>query len=252
MDRTQIGINGLDEALNGGIPKGNIVLIAGGAGTGKSTLAMQFLVNGAEKFKEKGLYITTEQKKEDLEKQAAQYGWNLPALQKAGKLAIFYLDTLVEKNHIPVLEEVIEKVSPQRIVIDSMTTLTDNLAITDFKDTTGFSMVQIMDNVVPTPLSEKLITKNVLYNLINMLKTKYQATVFLTSELYEDAKGLSADGVSEFICDGVIKLDYLGVGSAEYRSLLIRKMRYTKHQKDYVPYDIENNGISVKKEEIFK
>ena len=245
MDRTQTGINGLDEALNGGIPKGNIVLIAGGAGTGKSTLAMQFLVNGAEKFKEKGLYITTEQKKEDLEKQAAQYGWNLPALQKAGRLAIFYLDTLVEKNHIPVLEEVIEKVSPQRIVIDSMTTLTDNLAITDFKDTTGFSMVQVMDNVVPTPLSEKLITKNVLYNLINMLKTKYQATVFLTSELYEDSKGLSADGVSEFICDGVVVLKALDIGDTLSRIIQVRKMRYTRLDGGVKNYDINQNGISI-------
>ena len=74
----------------------------------------------------------------------------------------------------------------------------------------------------------------------------------MSSELLEEAKGLSADEISEFICDGVVILHYLGVGSAEFRTLQIRKMRYTQHEKNYVPYDISNNGIEIKKEESLK
>ena len=65
-DKVKTGIEGLDKALNGGIPFGNIVLVSGGAGTGKSTLCLQYLVNGITKFNEKGLYISTEQAKPEL------------------------------------------------------------------------------------------------------------------------------------------------------------------------------------------
>ena len=249
VDRTLTGIEGLDKALNGGVPQGNIVLISGGAGTGKSTLCLQFIINGAMKFNEKSLYITTEQNYEELSRQAKCYDWNIKQLESKGLLRVFYLDVVSEKNFLDTLDQELQRFQPQRIVVDSMTTLTDNLTITDFKDKTAFSMVEIMDNVVPTPLSEKLIIKNVLYSLINKLKRDTDATAFLTTELYEDAKGLSADGVSEFICDGVIKLDYIGVGSVEYRSMVIRKMRYTSHEKKPLSYDMGSSGIEFSKEE---
>ncbi|MBU0662837.1 AAA family ATPase, partial [Candidatus Micrarchaeota archaeon] len=84
--RVKTGIDGLDKALKGGFPKGNIVLISGGAGTGKSTLCMQYLYNGAKLFGEKGLYISTEQSEKDLRKAAASYGWDLESLEKKGLL----------------------------------------------------------------------------------------------------------------------------------------------------------------------
>jgi circadian clock protein KaiC len=242
--RVKTGIKGLDKALNGGFPEGNMVLVSGGAGTGKSTLCMQFLINGA-KMGEKSLYITTEQTRSELDKQAKCYGWNLKQLESKGKLRIFYLDVNRVANFLDSLMEEISTFKPKRIAVDSLTTLTDNLAITDFRDKTGFSMVQVMENVYPTPLSEKIITKNVLYSLINKLKHEVGVTTLLTTELYEHSQGLSADGVSEFIVDGVIKLSYLGVGLLEFRSMQIRKMRYTGHKKKFLGYEISNNGIQI-------
>ena len=81
MEKTKFGIQGLDKALEGGIPGGNLVLISGGAGTGKSTLCLQFLLNGATLFGEKALYISTEQSSEELFKQAASFGWDLEKLE---------------------------------------------------------------------------------------------------------------------------------------------------------------------------
>ena len=72
-ERVKFGVQGLDKALNGGIPKGNLVLISGGAGTGKTTFCLQFLVNGALLFGEKGLLITTEQNQVELRKAAAGF-----------------------------------------------------------------------------------------------------------------------------------------------------------------------------------
>ena len=249
MEKVEIGIEGLDKCLEGGIPKGNVVLVSGGAGTGKSTLCLQYLMNGA-KNGEKSLYITTEQTKEELYRLARGFGWDLERLERRGMLEIFYLDILEERNFITALERKISEFNPDRIAIDSMTTLTDTLTITDFKDKTAFSMVEVMENVVPTPMSEKIITKNVLYSLIGKLRKETTATVILTSELRDGEKGLSADGVSEFICDGVIVMHYLGIGGFDSRSLVIRKMRYTNHQKSYVPYEImHGQGVVVHSDE---
>jgi KaiC/GvpD/RAD55 family RecA-like ATPase len=112
-----------------------------------------------------------------------------------------------------------------------------------------FSMVQIAETVNPMPKTDKIITKSILYSLFKVLK-KFNVTTILTSELPEDNKTLSADGVSEFIADGVVTLYYLGVGSSEFRSLQIRKMRYTTHNKEIVPYEIEITGICLKHEKL--
>jgi len=80
----------------------------------------------------------------------------------------------------------------------------------------------------------------------------FESTTLLTSELLEGQEGLSADQISEFICDGVLVLNYLGVGSADSRSLQIRKMRYTYHEKDVLLYDLNSKGIAISKEEELK
>lgn len=247
MAKVKTGIKGLDKALKGGIPENNLVLVSGGAGTGKSTLCLQYLIYGALSG-EKCLYITTEQTREELLKQAACFDWPIEELEKNKMFHVYYMDILSERNFLETLETIIKKFQPKRIAIDSVTTLTDNIEITDFKDKTAFAMVEVMENVVPTPMSERLLTKNVLYSLVRKLKA-YDTTTLLTTELYEDAKGLSADGVSEFICDGVFMLHYLEIGVVEDRSLMIRKMRYTDHSKKQIVYDITNKGIVTKAEE---
>ena len=104
VERVKTGIEGLDKALNGGIPTKNIVLISGGAGTGKSTLALQYLVNGA-KMGEKGLYISTEQTKLELYKTGASFGWNLEQLEKSNKVKIAYFDVVESDNFLEKIYE---------------------------------------------------------------------------------------------------------------------------------------------------
>jgi circadian clock protein KaiC len=247
--RTKTGIQGLDKALNGGIPQGNVVLISGGAGTGKSTLCLQFAVNGASVFGEKSLYVSTEQTKAELLKQAAEFGWGLEDLEAKKLLKLLFFDITAGDSFLEKLDAIISEFQPKRVVIDSLTTLTDSLMVSGIADNKGFSMVQVADTVNPIPRTEKIVSKGILYNLFRRVK-RYGLTIFMTTELLENSGYLSADGVSEFIADGVLLLHYLGVGSSEFRSLQIRKMRYSPHEKETMPYAIESTGIMFKEESV--
>jgi circadian clock protein KaiC len=251
MVRTKTGIQGLDKALNGGFPDGNIVLLSGGAGTGKSTLVMQFLLNGASLFGERGLYISTEQTREELHRAADKFGWNLKDLEDKSLIKIIYFDITGGDDFLNRVDAMVEEFKPKRIVIDSMTTLTDSLMISGIGEKEAFSMVQVAESVNPIPRTEQVIAKSILYRLIKELK-KFKVTTLLTSELPEEVKQLSADGVTEFIADGVVVLHFLGVGSAEFRSMQIRKMRYSWHKRDHVLYDITGKGVEIKEEEELK
>ena len=242
--RTQTGIEGLDKALNGGIPEGNVVLVAGGAGTGKSTLCLQIIVEGALKFKEKGLYLSTEQTKKELYKQADGFGWGLAKLEEENLIKLVYSDVTQGDSFLEKMSVLIQDFQPKRIVIDSLTTLTDSMLVSGVLEDKGFSMVQIAETINPIPRTEKIMNKTLLYHLFKEIKL-HGITTFLTTELPEDHKQLSADGVSEFIADGVLTVNYLGVGSSEFRSLQIRKMRYSDHEKDVLPYQITSDGIII-------
>ncbi len=244
MEKTKFGIQGLDKALEGGIPSGNLVLVSGGAGTGKSTLCMQFLLNGASLFGEKALYISTEQSPEELYKQAASFGWDLAQLEEKNLLKILFFDIMHGANFLPEVDAVIKEFQPKRVAIDSMTTLTDSLIIGGMGTQSDFSLIQVVEKVSPIPRTEQIIAKSILYKLIMELK-KYKLTTLLTSELYEESKMLSADGISEFITDGVIIMHYIEIGVGDYRSLEIRKMRYSNYDKDIIPYTITAKGIEI-------
>jgi len=247
--RTKTGIQGLDKALNGGFPNGNLVLISGGAGTGKSTLCLQFIVNGAALFGEKGLYLSTEQSREELYKQAGAFNWRLQDLEQRGLIKIVYYDPTDSGSFPETFNQAVEQFKPKRVVVDSLTTLTDSLLISGISDDKAFSLVQIAETVSPIQRTDQIVTKHVLYSLFKVLK-QFKTTTLLTTEMPEDGKTLSADGVSEFIADGVVILHYVGVGSVDFRSLAVRKMRYTDHAKSTLAYAIEPSGIVIKESEI--
>ena len=246
MDRIKTGMSGLDHALMGGFPDGNIVLVSGGAGTGKSTFSLQFIVNGAQQFGEKGLFFSTEQTEEELHKHAEGFGWNLKELEDKGLIKLAFFDLTEVDNPLRLMNSLVRSFSPKRIVVDSVTTLTDALIIGGLAQKGPFSLVPISESPSAIPRTEQIVTKSILYKLVTELK-RYKITTLLTSELPENMKALSADGISEFIADGVIVMQYLGVGAVDFRSMLIRKMRYSDHDKQILSYDISAKGIEFKK-----
>ena len=87
-------------------------------------------------------------------------------------------------------------------------------------------------------------------------KTKFNivkregCTAILTSEIEEGSNRLSRFGVEEFVADGVIKLQFIGIGAQSFGNLQIRKMRRTEHRKGWFPMEITPKGIEIGKEEV--
>lgn len=252
VDRVELGIAGLDRALKGGLPKGNIVLVSGGAGTGKSTLCLHYLVTGARRG-EKSLYVTTEQNEGALSRQADNYGLSFKKLVDEGLIRVLYVDILQEDGIIQKIRDVVKSFLPQRIVVDSLTTFSEYASSTDLaRDILlrqGGVAVRNIDQVVPGVISERTMIKRMLASLITELRG-FGSTVLLTSELPEKGDRLSSDGVTEFLADGVILLYYWEIGTVEERAMKIRKMRYTSHETRSLFYCIGDDGIEIKKEEL--
>lgn len=129
--RCSTGTEGLDDILGGGLPRNRVYLVQGDPGVGKTTLAMQFLIEGAEKG-ETGLYITLSETKEELELVASSHGWKLSKIRLFELSAIeekmkgetettFFHPSEVELNRTTkILLDEVERVKPDRIVFDSL------------------------------------------------------------------------------------------------------------------------------------
>ena len=243
--RTSSGIPGFDELVEGGFPKNSSVLICGGPGTGKSIFSMQFLVNGATKFGEKGLYVTFEQTADALKGQGTQFGWDIDGLEKKGLIKIMAVPIEnLTKNTIKEIQQIVEKEKISRIVIDSLSTLVINAPI--YTTPSELSVEQVIgDNVVfSPPIIGDYIVKRFVYGFIEDLR-KMNCTSLLISEASQNNEYISRDTLSEFVCDGVVVISFESMGGAYSRSLIVRKMRQTKNNEDVHPVEISKNGIIV-------
>lgn len=116
------GIRGLDELLQGGIPRGASVVVAGEAGTGKTVLGLEFLVKGACLYQEKGLFVSLEESPEEITGHAASFNWDLEGLISRGMVLINYqpLVDVEVSEFICSLGSIIGLHQIRRVVIDSL------------------------------------------------------------------------------------------------------------------------------------
>jgi circadian clock protein KaiC len=125
IKRVKIGIPGVDELIEGGIPEGFVVIVTGPPGTGKSTFSMHFLIDGL-KNNEKCIYFSFEEKVEHLIKQSIRFGWDIGKYIDNGYLEIFGFTMLSTEEII----EIFDVFKPKRIIFDSLNTFFD---IHDFR-----------------------------------------------------------------------------------------------------------------------
>jgi len=236
IDRISTGVQGLDAKMEGGFPRGSVILITGKTGTGKTAFCSSFLHEGAMKG-EPGVYITAEEREEDIKGDVkAMFGWDLDALEKkklikfitikpifpgkaikgeeVARLIKLYIFDLSSK-----LESAVKETKAKRLVLDSISII--EMFIKD----------EYMCRVAMIQLTDKLRELGI--------------TSMLTGTISEASEALSGGGIVEFIVDSIIKLDFVPVAEEFKRTLTIRKMRRTDHSIYIHPFDITGTGLKV-------
>jgi circadian clock protein KaiC len=123
-DLVATGIAGLDDILSGGLLRGSIVLVEGGAGTGKTTLGLEFIYRGAAEFGEPGLIVLFEVSPDKLIRDAALFGWDLPELERQGRLKIVFTTRQVFQQEIQQADSLLldeaAAIGARRIFVDGL------------------------------------------------------------------------------------------------------------------------------------
>jgi len=225
IPRLDLGIEGLDNMVQGGIPLRHLIVIVGGAGTGKTTFGLQFLQHGLEKEDtDRGVFITLEQTYEDIMATAEERGWEFERHEAEGDLAVIDLDPVEMANSLDnirgELPELIEDFDADRFVLDSV------------------SLLEMMYDDVSRRRTE-------VFDFTQSLKEAGVTTV-LTSEANEDNPYASRHGIIEYLTDAVFLLRYVRSETQETRlAVEIQKIRNANHSRETKPYEITMEGISV-------
>ncbi|MBU2559641.1 AAA family ATPase [archaeon] len=241
-EKTATGITGLDEMLEGGIPTGYTILVAGGPGTGKSTFAMQFLKNGIDQFGENGIYISLEERAPDMIRNFANYGWDLSKV-KIISMIPEKASSAHETKYVSVVgtqsSNTVE-LSPKKFSVDLVAdTIREHVKSSDAKRIVIDSLAALS-----AQLEDPFSIRQEILGLSNLL-SDLGCTALLLTEMPEGQAGISRYGIEEFVAQGVIALYNIRKGSERARGLEILKMRGTKHSQKICMMELANEGFMV-------
>src|ERR1017187_4562830 len=222
------GIQGLDEITGGGLPRGRPTLVSGGAGSGKTLFGLEFLVRGATKYSEPGVFISFEESIPDLTRNVASLGFDLDRLVADKKLFLDHVH--ISRSEIAQtgeydldglfirIADAVQKVGARRIVLDT---------------------IEALFGEMPNPG----ILRAEIRRLFDWLKQKGLTTV-ITAERDRPDK-LTRHGIEEFVSDCVIVLDHRIREEISTRRLRVVKYRGSTHGTNEYPFLIDEHGISV-------
>ncbi len=223
-ERVTSGVPNFDEMLGGGFIRESAILLRGAPGTGKTTLGLQFLLEGARK-NEPGLFISFEEFPQSLYRDAASVGWDLPALEEQGKLRIIFTSPKVLLQSLATPESnmlrSIQQQGIQRVVIDSLTHFTQLI-------------------------HDDLELRGAYHRVTSAFRREGITALYLGEEMRSDYTNQEKGRLS-FVVDTLVMLRYLEIDSAIQRAIVVLKMRSSAHDTSIHRYAIEPNGIVIGK-----
>lgn len=226
IDYIRTGVPGLDELLGGGILPERSVLIKGSPGSGKTTLGMQILLAGAERFDEPGLLLTFEQYPPQLYDDAMAFGWDLQELDEQNKLKVIFVEP----------EQMLEESGSQ----DNRLLAT----ISDWAQQMGARRVLIDSISHLRPFLEETRTARATFLRILLELKGMGLTPLMTSELVE---GEGTSDLDAYLADMVLNLRQMHgrIGQAGRRTIEVVKARGQAHLSGVHPLEINSRGIRV-------
>lgn len=274
MERVATGVPGLDDLIEGGIPKGFNVVVMGRPGTGKTILALQYLYNGAMNG-EKGLYITVDADSDIIREQARLFGWDMKKLEDENKICVLEvpLNTRLRINLFGLIEAKVKQFGAKRIVFDSLSSFMfnlnqfriqlpniDNLSELSKEESSYLeeeigvrsdSIPEAVQKLRPDPIHYETVTRERIVYLTFRELSRLGTTNVIISSASAQNSDITIDGVSEFASDGVIVLDVQQIAKKAERSIKVQKMRNTKQELDSFILNFTPKGLSVEKEKLY-
>ncbi len=224
FQRVPTGIAGLDEILLGGLPENGVYLIKGGTGTGKTTLGLQFLLEGARRG-ETCLFVSLSQSTRMIERIAASHGWHLEDIyvhaitpneilrQQRGKQDVFVTDEIELVDVADRIRGIVEKVQPSRLVFDTL------------------SFIEMLATA-PGRFEQELAA------LVELLGSLEVTSLFVLNE--------GGSGTTDMITDGAIELEHLEEDFAGLRyRVRVQKIRGSAFRGGHHDFEIVRGGLVV-------
>jgi len=220
-ERVKSGILGLDGLIEGGFLKSDVILLAGGTGSGKTIFSTQFVYNGAIQYGENGVYATFEEDARTLKRNMLRFGFDLEGLERKGVVRVVDLEALKGEGlsaNIEFIMSEVNRIKAKRLVIDSLTAFL-------------------------TACQEKFEYRTLMHLFYRMLKVHGCSTIMTCS--MPIGAGTLGLGIEEFIADSVVTLEN-AIDSLELKTrFIIHKMRGTNHSKKYHSVIITNKGLEI-------
>ena len=226
LQKCPTGIKGFDEITEGGLPRNRTTLVSGSAGSGKTLLGIDFLINGVTQFKEPGVFMSFEETKDELYTDVASLNLDLQGLVLQNKILIEHVilgrkdiqetDFNLEGLFVR-LEHAIDSIGAKRVVLDSIESI--------FAGITGIGILRLE-----------------IKRLFRWLKEK-QVTAIVTGEPAQET--YTRHGLEQYISDCIILLDNRVNQQIAIRRIRIVKYRGSKHGTNEYPFVIDKNGLSV-------
>jgi len=222
------GVEGLEHITMGGLTEGRTTLIVGSSGSGKSLLATEFLYRGIMNYDQPGVFVTFEERAQDIVRNVQNLGWDLNDLVQRKKL--MFIDGSPEPE-------------PQAEVGDY--DLSGLLAQIEFAVKKVGAKLLVMDSIgsLFTQFSNVPLIRREIFRITEILKG-LEVTAIMTAERLEEYGMISRHGIEEFVSDNVIILRNVLEEEKCRRTIQVLKMRGDTHYKGEFPFTISSTGIS--------
>jgi circadian clock protein KaiC len=223
LPRLASGIPGLDHITGGGLPEGEVTLLAGGTGTGKTVIGGQFLAAGITEFAEPGVFVTLEEPLEKIRRFMGTFGWDVPGWEAERRWA--FVDASPTGEHEVVVGEdfdftalvarvaaTVEHVRAKRLVVDSL-------------------------SHVLARLGDAPQVRSQLHRLVGGFEA-LGVTTLITAERDHEHDGVARYGVEEFVADNIVILRNVLAAEKRRRTIEALKLRGAMHRGGEFPFAI--------------